>query len=177
MIAYEELAAALERWRTRNGLPATPPLFAGAPPPARATQAVAAVPPPPVAAVPLPVALATPVRSPPPPPSGRATMIGMAAPVIAAAPPPAPAPMELAADDSLDEPEVIEEAGDQYDNAGNDYAVGFDGQGAPEAGSSADGWPEAHTVATHGWGQPAPRAAEVDDADEATHIGEPTRHD
>ncbi|MBZ0233447.1 MAG: hypothetical protein K8M05_14065, partial [Deltaproteobacteria bacterium] len=28
MIPYEELSAALERWRVKNGLPGTPPLFA-----------------------------------------------------------------------------------------------------------------------------------------------------
>jgi hypothetical protein len=112
-------------------------------------------------------------------------MMGMAAPVIpAATAAAAPAPAPLA---EVDDAEVLEETGDPYDNAGTDYAVGFEGGEEPtratsDAGSSAGGWPEAHTVATHGWGQPAPAATvEVDeDLDEATHIGEaaePTRHD
>lgn len=172
MIAYDELAAALERWRTRNGLPATPPLFAGAALP-RATQAVAAVPP--------PTSSPAIVRSPPPPPaSGRSTMIGMAAPAVA--PPPAAAAMPLAAplDEEYGEAEVLEEPGDQYDNEGKDFAVGFDGSTNPGAGSSADGWPEANTVMSHGWGQAATRATSpsvADDGEEATHIGDQTRHD
>lgn len=194
MIAYDELAAALERWRIRNGLPATPPLFADArgatPPPApRATQAIAAAPPPPA---PAPVA-AAPHRAPPPPPSGRATLFGMPA-----AAPPAPAPtaaMELVPpppdDDGgdLGEADVLEES-DPYDNEGSDFAVAFaaePGAGGDEptraggdAGSSADGWPEAHTVSTYGWGQPPPAPAparSVEADDEATHIGDPSRRD
>lgn len=187
MIAYDELAAALERWRHRQGLPTSAPLFAdGAapttrpptPPPApapRATQAIAAAPPPPAAT---PAAQAG--RAPPPPPSGRSTLMGMAAPVIA--PPPA-APAAPADGGVLEEADVLEESGDPYDNRGGDFAVGFEGEGEPtratgDAASSADGWPEARTVSTYGWGQPAPaRTIEVDDSEEATQIGDTTRHD
>jgi hypothetical protein len=193
MIAYDELSAALDRWRARMGLPATPPLFGdgrgGAPPGPRATQAVAAVPAPsPSPAAAAPPAAASAVRSPPPPPSGRSTMIGMAAPVIGGAPP-AAAPSATAAmpltappDEDALEAEVLEETGDPYDNAGTDFAQSFDGStvAGGEAASSADGWPEARTVMTHGWGQqpaPAPRTIEVDDVEEATQIGDETRHD
>jgi hypothetical protein len=173
MIAYDELAAALERWRHRQGLPTSAPLFADGgsprppPPPApaaRTAQAIASAPPPPAAT---PAAQAG--RAPPPPPSGRSTIMGMAAPVIAP-PPAAPA----AADGGvLEEADVLEESGD--------LATGFDGEptrATGDAASSADGWPEARTVSTYGWGQAAPaRTFEVDEADEATQIGDTTRHD
>lgn len=214
MIAYEELAAALERWRIRNGLPATPPLFAdsrgvSAPPAApRSTQAIAAAPPPPAVVVaPPPVVVAPPAvvvappapargPAPPPPPSGRTTLFGMPAPTVPAAAPATaameavPAPPEDEVGD-LGEADVLEESGDPYDNEGNDYAVSFgstaagalgddggDTRVSGDAGSSADGWPEARTVMSHGWGQPAAaRTVEVDEADEATQIGAPVRRE
>ena len=184
MIAYDELSAALERWRVRNGLLATPPLFAdgrGAAPPLRATPAIAAAPP-------LAQAAPAPHREPPPPPpSARQTVMGMAAPVPVPAP---PAAMELVPpppdDDGADlgEADVVEEA-DPYDNQGSDFAVGFASDPSEGEATRAGGgpttqaeWPEANTVSTYGWGQAAPARPEpVDDLDEATHIGDPTRHD
>ncbi len=53
------------------------------------------------------------------------------------------------------------------------------------AGVFAAAWPEINTVATgvatgaatQGWAQAPAGTIEVDDVEEATHIGEPTRHD
>lgn len=175
MIAYDELAAALERWRIRNGLPANPPLFTEArgsspppPPGARPTQSIAAAPPP-------PGAIAPPARTPPPPPSGRATLFGMPAATVVAPPPTATigaaATTVVPPLDDLGEADVLEESGDPYDNEGSDFAVGFgstaagalgeaDGEEATRAGagaaSSGDRWP-------------------VEADDEATHIGDPAR--
>ncbi len=217
MIAYEELAAALERWRVRNGHPATPPLFADVPgaPAFDPSPTVQAVPPAPrprsetpavvVAAPPPPRAAA-----PPPPPAGRTMQFGIAAPtMVAAAPPIAAMAVETDGGD-LGEADMYEEAAvdeaavdavDHYDNEGNDFAMAFGTTAAGAIGeeaeetrvggdtaSSADGWPEANTVSTYGWGQapPAPPAVVVEDAladaeivseadveDESTHIGQP----
>jgi hypothetical protein len=213
MIAYEELAAALERWRVRNGHPATPPLFSDVPAtpgfePISTVQAVAPAPrrPEPAAVI---VAAPPPQRAaaPPPPPGGRTIQFGIAAPTVVAAPPTLAMPAIEADTADLGDADMLVEAAvedsvDQYDNEGNDFAMAFGATASGaigeeveptrvsgDAGSSADGWPEANTVSTYGWGQPAPAAAPVvvvDDAegeivseadveDESTHIGQPGR--
>ena len=110
MIAYADLAAALDRWRVRNGLPIT----GSAPPPPAAN--VAAV----LTARPAPAP--APVAAPPPP-------------VARTAPPPAPAPAPAAmlVDDEVDA-DMLESA-DEYDNEGQDFAVSFSGPPAAASGS------------------------------------------
>src|SRR5262245_21562978 len=101
MIPYEDLVAALERWRARNGLPVFNPALAAAP--SAAPVARPSVPPGPrlatrAAPAPAPVA-------PPPAAPGRSTMFGV---------PPAPAPRAPSAlpidDADLDALDVLEEA-------------------------------------------------------------------
>jgi hypothetical protein len=188
MIAYEELAAALERWRIRNGLPGTPPLFADGP--RTAVPPVAAYAPP-VAAYAPPVAAYAPPPAPPPAPAPRP------------APPIAPPPSSETIDDDLD---VLDE--DHLDNDGPDFVMGFDSAPAKAAAlpgltdddareasliggtdpgivppPADDVWPEAAgyqpgdatASAGYGWGEqagsgpppaPKPLAAVVDDDDD-----------
>ncbi|MBL8625251.1 MAG: hypothetical protein JNK64_28330 [Myxococcales bacterium] len=110
MIAYADLAAALDRWRVRNGLPIT----GSAPPPPVAN--VAAV------LTPRPAPAPAPVAAPPPP-------------VARTAPPPAPAPAAAAmlVDDEVDA-DMLETA-DEYDNEGQDFAMSFSGPPAAASGS------------------------------------------
>ncbi|HVV83423.1 MAG TPA: hypothetical protein VHE35_10145, partial [Kofleriaceae bacterium] len=119
-------------------------------------------------------------------------VLGMAAPNVPPAAPQATAAMAMVPppaesdDGDVGEADVLEES-DPYDNQGSDFAVGFAGEpeeptragGGPAAHTGGDGWPEQKTVSTYGWGSPAPAPAShaVEADDEATHIGDPTRHD
>lgn len=125
MIPYEELSAALERWRVKNGLPGTPPLFAEGSTMKRPTAAAPAPAPSPYSApAPAPVAA----------PSYGASSYG-SGPYGAPPAPPAPAPRVPAppSPETLDEDvgefaedDVLAEA--ELDNEGPDYAMSF---GAP----------------------------------------------
>jgi hypothetical protein len=112
MIPYTELAAALERWRIRQGLPVS------------AT---------PIAAAPSVAAVLTPARTAPPqaPPAMRA-----APPPPPSAPPIVAPPIAAAAvvvDDEVDADML--EAADEYDNEGQDFAMSFGGPPAAASGS------------------------------------------
>ena len=74
MIAFEELVAALDRWRIRNGLPGMLPLFADGP-----RQAGAAV-----------ASYTAPAATYAPPPSSYTAPVASYAPPVVAAPAPAP---------------------------------------------------------------------------------------
>jgi hypothetical protein len=123
MIPYEELSAALERWRVKNGLPGTPPLFAEGSTMSRPS----AMP----AAAPAPSPYSTPSYSAPPPapaPSYSASSYGSgplyAPPAAAPSVPPPPSPETLdEAVDEFAEDDVLDEA--QLDNDGPDYAMAF----------------------------------------------------
>ncbi len=125
MIPYQELAAALEQWRVRTGLPTHAAMPVAAPRPV-----VAATPPPPTPMA--PIAVAPPARvTPPAPPPGRSTMYGVPPPpavVAAAARPPTNLPVDELDAEVLDEDHV-------YDNEGNDFAVSFSGPPAAASGS------------------------------------------
>lgn len=183
MIAYEELAAALERWRIRNGLPGTPPLFADGPRK-------------PVAASVAQAAYAAPAAYAPPPAAAYAPppVAAYAAPAPAAYAPPAPrtappiAPPALGAETIDDEVDVLDE--DHLDNDGPDFAMAFDSGAAKRPAMSADDaheasqiggtdpgilppededegndvWPEAASYASPA--APKPAAAVVDDDDD-----------
>lgn len=147
MIAYEELAAALERWRIRNGLPGTPPLFADG---ARTSAAPAAQYAAPAAPYAAPVAYAAPAAPAAPYAAPAASYAPPAAARAPAAPPaaaprtapPSPPPSAETIDDDLADADVLDE--DHLDNDGPDFAVGFD-SGAhatagrrPQAGMTSD---------------------------------------
>lgn len=120
MIPYEELSAALERWRVKNGLPGTPPLFAEGSTMKRPSAAA------PVPAPSVP-SYSAPPPAPAPAPSYGASSYGsgpLYAPPAAPAVPPPPSPETL--DEAVDEfveDDVLDEA--QLDNEGPDYAMSF----------------------------------------------------
>ncbi len=99
MIPYEDLVIALQTWRAKQGLPVA--------------QLSGALVPPPVAK--------TPMTAPPgpPPPKGAGFLGNVATPPPLAAPP----------EDSLevDEAALLEDG--QYENAGDDFSLGFAGPG------------------------------------------------
>lgn len=137
MIAYEELAAALERWRIRNGLPGTPPLFADGPRAAGTASgsytAPAASYAAPAASYAAPAATYAPPAASYAPPA--ASYARAPAPVPAAAPrtsPPSPPPSAETIDEDLADADVLDE--DHLDNDGPDFAVGFD-SGAHASGT------------------------------------------
>jgi hypothetical protein len=128
MIPYEELSAALERWRVRNGLPGTPPLFAEGSSMKRPAAIVAPTPAPgPSFGTPAPAqSWSAPAPSFAPPPAAARP-----APVPAPMPPP-PSPETL--DESVDEfadDDVLDEA--SLDNDGPDFAMAFSGSGPAPA--------------------------------------------
>ncbi len=143
MIAYDELAAALQRWRVQNGLPIVTPVFAAtprtgaapayaAPAPAYAAPAPAYAAPAPAYAAPAPAYAAPAPRTAPPtaPPSGRSTLFGVAPPPVAAYTP--IETLDEGAEDLIDA-EVVDDSQDVYDNEGSDFAVAFGGS-APRHG-------------------------------------------
>jgi hypothetical protein len=153
MIPYTELAAALERWRIRQGLPVSATPIAAAPSvaavltpartaPPQAPPAMRAAPPPPPSAPPsappvvAPPIAAAPIAAPP-----------IAAPPIAASPAVPPPPSAQ----TLDEVDELLEPADEYDNEGNDFSMTFGGPPAAASGSIGG------TIG--------------DDVDESTHIG------
>jgi len=111
MIAYADLAAALDRWRARNGLPIT-----SSAPPAPVANVAAVLPPSRPAPAPAPVAAPT-----PPPPARTAP------------PSPPPAAAAVVVDDEVDADML--EAADEYDNEGQDFAMSFGGPPAAASGS------------------------------------------
>ncbi|MBK9030126.1 MAG: hypothetical protein IPL61_02105 [Myxococcales bacterium] len=121
MIPYPELAAALDRWRVRNGLP----ISASAPPP----------PPPTIAAVLAPRPAE--VIAPPPPRTAPPT-------------PPPPAAIEPAAVtlDEVVDADMLETA-DEYDNEGNDFAMSFSGPPAAASGSIGPSLADDSDESTH----------------------------
>ncbi len=164
MIPYEELSAALERWRVKNGLPGTPPLFAEGSTMKRPSAAASTGAATPSYSAPVSSYSAPPPVAPPPTPapsysapSYSASSYGSGpqyAPPAAPAVPPPPSPETL--DESVDEfaeDDVLDEA--QLDNEGPDYAMAFDG---PPPGAPAR--------------QPA-TLADDDDDHESTTIGTP----
>lgn len=116
MIPYDDLVAALSAWRARQGLPVS--ATAGAPQSA-APQAAASVP----GSGPRTAPPSAPPRtSPPVAPPGRGRPVSV--------PPP------LAQPDEEVDAAMLDEA--QYDNEGDDFAMGFagsDGDGATAIGS------------------------------------------
>ena len=110
MIPYEELAAALQRWRLRNGLPVADLAVASSPAPIT-TSAV------PVATPASPTTRSTRHAVP-------AAPAGWTAPARAPAAAPAPAGRDL--DVELGDVDVIDE--DLYAADGGDFAVSFDGR-------------------------------------------------
>src|SRR5688572_10176134 len=132
MIPYEELAAALDRWRARNGLPTSAALFDGGP-----TRVAAPAPMPAAApaatAVPAPAAAAPRTAPPSAPPGGRSTLFGVAAPAPAAAAAAAAYPARGGTEtydesvDDLADSDVVEHAEDVYDIEGEDFAMQFSG--------------------------------------------------
>ncbi|MEZ4401677.1 MAG: hypothetical protein R3B06_16745 [Kofleriaceae bacterium] len=119
MIPYPELAAALDRWRVRHGLPITeaPPA-----PPASVDHLLTAT------SYGAPAAVATPAP----------VDVGFAAPpprTVPPAPPAAP-PAAITLDEELDADML--EAADVYDNEGSDFAVSFGGPPAAASGSIGD---------------------------------------
>ncbi len=177
MIPYEELAAALERWRIRNGLPGTPPLFADGP--RLSTMAPAAV----ASYAPPAVTYAAPPVS-----SGPAAAAYAARPVPAMPPPPSAQTLdedvdEFAEDDVLDEGHL--------DTEGPDFAMAFDDSAKAKARATATtsadddrestlmggtdpgivpppaAWPEAHNVHINGGRQ---AATVVDDDDDGSTV-------
>jgi hypothetical protein len=168
MIPYEELSAALERWRVKNGLPGTPPLFAEG----SSMKRPAAI----VAPTPAPAPAPAPVQS------WSAPAPSFAPPAAAARPapmpmPPPPSPQTL--DESVDEfadDDVLDEA--SLDNEGPDFAMSFGGSGpAARPSMSAEDEHEATQIgvtdpsivpppANPGWDHSPPRApAGIDDDD------------
>src|SRR5690349_6876352 len=108
MIAFEELVAALDRWRIRNGLPVVTGDVPTAATPVAAQAAPAAAWSPPAA----PAWAAAPAAAAP------AAQVGEQSDVLA-----------------IDYDEVLE---DEYDNEGADFAVGFGGAApAPDAEATA----------------------------------------
>ncbi len=159
MIAYEELAAALERWRIRNGLPGTPPLFADGPrKPVAASVAQAAYATPAAAAYAAPAA---PAYAAPAAPAYVAPAAAAYAPPPAPrpAPPIAPPPAETI-DDDVD---VLDE--DHLDNDGPDFAMSFDSGAAKRPALSAD---DAHEASQIGGTDPGiiPAADDEDEGDD-----------
>jgi hypothetical protein len=158
MIPYEELSAALERWRVKNGLPGTPPLFAEGSTMRRPAAIVAPTPAP--APAPAPVASwSAPAPSFAPQPAGAR---------------PAPAPMPMAPppssetlDESVDEfadDDVLDEA--SLDNEGPDYAMPFasSAQPAPLPANDEDDHESTQIGGSHSRG--APLGVDDDDLDE-----------
>lgn len=159
MIAYEELAAALERWRIRNGLPGTPPLFADGP--MRLASAAAAAPAPPATYAP-PPAYAPPVAAEP-----------YAAPPERRAPPPPPPPGFESVNETMDE-DVSEFAEADVVDEAHDADGDAEGDADDEAHLDTDGPDFAMSFAT----SPAELAARAeaaamndDDAREAALLG------
>ncbi len=123
MIAFEELVAALDQWRMRNGLPvASVDVRPSGAPPA-----------PPAAYSYTPPAAAATYGYPPTPGSGP----------VASAPSPRLATdsevLALGDDEMVDEADVADEAdvpgvADAYDNEGDDFAMSFDGRPVASAG-------------------------------------------
>lgn len=124
MIAYEELSAALERWRVKNGLPGTPPLFAEG-----STMKRPAAAPPPSYTAPAASYSAPAASYSAPAPSYSAPAPSYSAPPPAPAPaapkmPPPPSPETLDEDvGEFAEDDVLAEA--ELDNEGPDYAMSF----------------------------------------------------
>ncbi len=115
MIPYQDLVAALERWRVRNGLPVSGGGTVSAPSASYGSAPIAA----PMAAP------ARPTPVPAPPAAGtRSTMYGMPA---APAPAPAKIPTRPQTDEPLDlgDADVLDE--DMLNNEGGDFAMNFGG--------------------------------------------------
>lgn len=134
MIAYEELSAALERWRVKNGLPGTPPLFADGSAMSRPAAPSAAAAAAPAYGAP---AYSAPAYSAPAYDSGPASYGSAPAydsgpayappPVAPPAPRVPPPPSSETFDESVDEfadDDVLDEAA--LDNEGPDFAMSFD---------------------------------------------------
>jgi hypothetical protein len=154
MIPYEELSAALERWRVRNGLPGTPPLFAEGSTMKRPAAIVAPTP----ASAPAPA----PAQSWSAPAPSFAPPAAAARPAPAAMPPP-PSPETL--DESVDEfadDDVLDEAA--LDNDGPDFAMAFSSGPAPAPAPLPAADDDDHESTQIG-GSPRPAAPGLDDED------------
>ncbi|HUQ01079.1 MAG TPA: hypothetical protein VM261_01230 [Kofleriaceae bacterium] len=168
MIPYEELSAALERWRVKNGLPGTPPLFAEGSTMKRQSAAASTGAAAPSYSAPAPSYSAPPPVAPPPAPSYSASSYGsgpLYAPPAAPAVPPPPSSETLdEAVDEFAEDDVLDEA--QLDNDGPDYAMAFDAPPPPPGRQPAtladdDDDHESTTIGT-----PGPSGLSREDEDE-----------
>ncbi len=185
MIPYPELAAALDRWRVKNGKPIT----AAAPPPAPSVASVLQRP-----SAPMPIAVA---------PAPAPIVIAPPAAPRTAPPPAPPAAVTVTTIDDEVDADMLE-AADEYDNEGSDFAMSFSGPPPTVSGSIGGGddsdesthigaaaaapaddafgaapttavpppsqWPEARewpaeatAAASYGWGQPARASTDSDD--------------